>query len=86
MPPRRRSTAIPLRGFVPWKHLRHGIHPPELFPKSEEIATDFDYRDLGMDIGEEKKVVQGLDASENDEWIELQNVRDLRPGPRSPAG
>lgn len=62
-------------GFVPWKHLRHGIHPPELFPKLK-AAEGFDYRDLGMDIGEEKKVVQGLDASENEEWIELQNVRD----------
>lgn len=62
-------------GFVPWKHLRHGIHPPELFARLK-ASTDFDYRDLGMDIGEEKKVVQGLDASENDEWIELQNVRD----------
>lgn len=62
-------------GFVPWKHLRHGIHPPELFPKLK-AATDFDYRDLGMDIGEEKKVGQGLDADEHEEWIELQNVRD----------
>jgi len=62
-------------GFVPWKHLRHGIHPPELFARLK-ASTEFDYRDLGMDIGEEKKVVQGLDPSENDGWIELQNVRD----------
>lgn len=62
-------------GFVPWKHLRHGIHPPELFAKLK-AAENFDYRDLGMDIGEEKKVVQGLDATEYEEWIELQNVRD----------
>lgn len=62
-------------GFVPWKHLRHGIHPPELFARLK--ASDaFDYRDLGMDIGEEKKVVQGLDGSEHEEWIALQNVRD----------
>ncbi len=62
-------------GFVPWKHLRHGIHPPELFPRLK-AAENFDYRDLGMDIGEEKKVVQGLAADEHEEWIELQNVRD----------
>lgn len=62
-------------GFVPWKHLRHGIYPPSLFDKLKASA-DFDYRDLGMDIGEEKKVVQGLDADEHEEWIELQNVRD----------
>lgn len=62
-------------GFVPWKHLRHGIHPRELFDKLK-ASTEFDYRDLGMDIGEEKKVVQGLDGTEHEEWIELQNVRD----------
>ena len=62
-------------GFVPWKHLRHGIHPRSLFDRLKASA-DFDYRDLGMDIGEEKKVVQGLDADEHEEWIELQNVRD----------
>jgi predicted AlkP superfamily phosphohydrolase/phosphomutase len=62
-------------GFVPWKHLRHGIHPRDLFDRLK-ASTEFDYRDLGMDIGEEKKVVQGLDADEHEEWIELQNVRD----------
>lgn len=62
-------------GFVPWKHLRHGMHPPGLFDKLK-ASKEFDYRDLGMDIGEEKKVVQGLDADEHEEWIELQNVRD----------
>lgn len=62
-------------GFVPWKHLRHGIHPPSLFDKLK-ASKDFDYRDLGMDIGEEKKVVTGIGADEHDEWIELQNVRD----------
>lgn len=64
-----------ISGFVPWKHLRHGIHPRSLFDQLR-ASKDFDYRDLGMDIGEEKKVVQGIDASEHEEWIELQNVRD----------
>lgn len=62
-------------GFVPWKHLRHGIHPPALFDRLK-AATGFDYRALGMDIGEEKKVVQGLAADEHEDWIALQNTRD----------
>lgn len=62
-------------GFVPWKHLRHGIHPQSLFDKLR-ASDEFDYRDLGMDIGEEKKVIQGLEGDEHEEWIELQNVRD----------
>ena len=47
----------------------------EFFTKLK-ASEDFDYRDLGMDIGEEKKAIQTLDATENEEWIELQNVRD----------
>ena len=73
--PAPRHDGYVISGFVPWKHLRHGINPPELFDKLK-ASTDFDYRDLGMDIGEEKKVVQGLDGTEHEEWIELQNVRD----------
>lgn len=63
-------------GFVPWKHLRQGVHPPELFDRLKAQAA-FDYRLLGMDIGEEKKVVQGLyEEGEHEAWIGLQNVRD----------
>lgn len=62
-------------GFVPWKHLRHGMHPPSLF-EHLKASKDFDYRDLGMDIGEEKKCIQGIADNEQEEWIELQNVRD----------
>jgi predicted AlkP superfamily phosphohydrolase/phosphomutase len=62
-------------GFVPWKHLRGGVHPPALFDRLR-AAAEFDYRDLGMDIGEEKKVVQGLAADEHEDWIALQNLRD----------
>lgn len=62
-------------GFVPWKHLRHGMHPPELF-ETLKASKSFDYRDLGMDIGEEKKCITGIKADEHADWIELQNTRD----------
>jgi len=62
-------------GFVPWKYLRQGMHPKTLFDELKALDT-FDYRDLGMDIGEEKKCVQGLHEGEHEEWIALQNVRD----------
>jgi predicted AlkP superfamily phosphohydrolase/phosphomutase len=64
-----------ISGFVPWKHLRQGTHPKSLFDELKSMKT-FDYRDLGMDIGEEKKCVQGLLDGEHDEWISLQNTRD----------
>ena len=62
-------------GFVPWRHLRHGTQPKHFFDEVRALP-DFDYRALGMDIGEEKKCVQGLHQGEHEEWIELQNTRD----------
>lgn len=64
-----------IAGFVPWRHLRHGTHPKSLFDMVRGMDA-FDYRDLGMDIGEEKKCVQGLHDGEHMDWIELQDRRD----------
>jgi predicted AlkP superfamily phosphohydrolase/phosphomutase len=64
-----------ISGFVPWRHLRHGTHPKSLFDEVKAM-TSFDYRDLGMDIGEEKKCVQGLHDGEHMDWLDLQDRRD----------
>lgn len=64
-----------ISGFVPWRHLRHGTHPKSFFEQVRAMKN-FDYRDLGMDIGEEKKCVQGLHDGEHEPWIELQDRRD----------
>lgn len=64
-----------IAGFVPWRHLRHGTYPKSLFDQVRAMEK-FDYRDLGMDIGEEKKCVQGLHEGEHMAWIELQDRRD----------
>ena len=64
-----------ISGFVPWKHLRYGMHPRELYDEVRALPN-FDFRNLGMDIGEEKKCVQGLLQGEHVPWIELQNTRD----------
>ncbi|MCU0839638.1 MAG: alkaline phosphatase family protein [Rhodospirillales bacterium] len=62
-------------GFVPWKHLRQGTHPKALFETIRGLPG-FDYRNLGMDISEEKKCVLGLLDGEHDGWIQLQDTRD----------
>lgn len=64
-----------ISGFVPWRHLRHGTHPKPLYDEVRALPN-FDFRNLGMDIGEEKKCVQGLLQGEHEPWIELQNTRD----------
>ena len=62
-------------GFVPWRHLRHGTHPKAFFDEVRGLPN-IDYRELGMDIGEEKKCVQGLLEGEQEAWISLQVTRD----------
>ena len=62
-------------GFVPWKYLRKGMHPESLFELVRSLP-DFNYKNLAMDIGEEKKAVQGLMDGEHDEWLSVQTERD----------
>lgn len=64
-----------LGGFVPWRHLRQASHPRSLFDTAKDL-DGFDYKLLGMDIGEEKKCVQGLLDGEQEDWIRLQGERD----------
>lgn len=64
-----------ISGFVPWKHLRHAMYPTGLFDTIKQMP-DFDYKNLAMDIGEEKKCVQGLLEGEHEDWIKLQSDRD----------
>jgi predicted AlkP superfamily phosphohydrolase/phosphomutase len=72
-PPRIEGHVV--SGFVPWKHLRQGTHPKSLFDDIRALPN-FDYRNLGMDISEEKKCVLGLLEGEHEAWIELQDTRD----------
>ena len=62
-------------GFIPWRHLRQATYPQTFY---DEVRTlpNIDFRLLGMDLGEEKKAVQGLHQGEHEPWIELQNKRD----------
>ena len=64
-----------ISGFIPWKHLRSSTYPTSLF-ETLKNKPNFDYKQLGMDIAEEKKCIQGLDQGEYEPWIDLQSDRD----------
>jgi predicted AlkP superfamily phosphohydrolase/phosphomutase len=64
-----------ISGFIPWKHLRSATTPESLFDEVKN-SDEIDIKKLGMDIGEEKKCIQGLPETEYEEWIEMQSVRD----------
>lgn len=61
-------------GFVPWKHLRSATYPSSLFDTLKSLP-DFNYKNLGMDISEEKKCIQGLEEDEFTNWIKVHSQR-----------
>ena len=75
MSPPQEIDGYVISGFVPWRHLRQGSHPKTLLDDIRAMP-DFDYRALGMAMGEEMKGVQGLHEGGHEAWIELQVVRD----------
>lgn len=64
-----------ISGFIPWRHLRSATYPESLFDTVKNLPN-VDIKKLGMDIGEEKKCIQGLPEEEYEEWIHLQSERD----------
>ncbi len=56
-------------GFVPWKHLRRAVHPPELWETLKAIPG-FDPKELAIDMNQELKSIQWLPAEEYERWIE----------------
>ena len=65
-PPRVRGCVVP--GWMPWRQMRLGCHPPELFDRLRRL-DGFNARELAMDITPEAKPVQGVRPEEYEEWV-----------------
>lgn len=61
--------------FIPWRHLKDAVHPPELYQRMLELPG-FAKRELAMDHELEKKCLQGLAEGETRGWIELHTRRE----------
>jgi len=75
MAPPRQINGFVLGGFVPWKHLRVNTHPEGYYQKLKEHLGD-NFKLLGMDISEEKKIVSGLPVSAFGGWVEHHTERN----------
>jgi len=73
-PPPVMGCVVP--GFVPWKHLRRAVHPPELW-ETLTAVPGFDPRELAMDLTEELRSIQWLPEDRYEAWI-VQHVRRER--------
>jgi predicted AlkP superfamily phosphohydrolase/phosphomutase len=75
-PPPVQGAVVP-GGWMPWRQLRLGCHPPGLFDRLKTLPS-FDPRELALDMELEAKAVEGCPDEEYAEWIELHTRREQR--------
>lgn len=61
--------------FIPWRHLKDAVHPPELYQRLLRLPG-LSRKELAMDIELEKKCLQGLAEGETRGWVELHIRRE----------
>ncbi len=62
-------------GFMPWKQLRLGCRPRELYDQLKGLPG-FNPRELAMDMSHEEKALEGCAQDEYEEWIALHIRRE----------
>jgi len=68
-PPPRINGNVVSGGWVPWRQLRLGCHPPDLYDRLKALPG-FNARELAMDAAHEEKAVEGCQPEEYEDWIE----------------
>jgi len=64
-------------GWMPWRQLRLGCHPPGLFDELKQLPS-FDPRELSLDMELEAKAIEGCAVDEHADWIRLHARREQR--------
>ncbi len=64
-------------GWMPWRQLRLGCHPPGLFDRLKALPS-FNARELALDMALEEKAIEGCAAEEYADWITLHTRREQR--------
>lgn len=77
-PPKVEGHVVP-GGFIPWRQLRLGCHPRELFDRLQQLPR-FNQRELALDMGQEAKAIEGCAEEEYEEWIDLHIRRERQWG------
>lgn len=73
-PPRAVNGAL-IPGFVPWRHLRRNVSPPELFRRLHDISG-FDAEKLAWDFEREKQVMDQFSDEDIAEWVRYHLERE----------
>lgn len=62
-------------GWMPWRQLRLGCHPDDLYDRLKALPG-FNPRELAMDMAHEEKALEGCERDEYADWIELHIRRE----------
>jgi predicted AlkP superfamily phosphohydrolase/phosphomutase len=72
-PPRLNGFVVP--GWMPWRQMRLGCHPADLFDRLKKLPG-FNAQELAMDLNPEAKALQGCREEEYEEWVLLHIRRE----------
>jgi predicted AlkP superfamily phosphohydrolase/phosphomutase len=75
-PPAVNGSVVP-GGWMPWRQLRLGCHPPGLFDRLKTLPS-FSPRELSLDMELEAKAIEGCADEEYKDWIQLHTRREER--------
>ena len=75
-PPAVEGYVVP-GGWMPWRQLRLGCHPPGLFDRLKTLPS-FDPKEMALDMKLEAKAIEGCEAEEYADWIRLHSRREER--------
>ena len=75
-PPLRINGNVVPGGWMPWRQLRLGCYPPDLYDRLKALPG-FNARELALDIAHEEKAVEGCQREEYEGWIQ-QHIRRER--------
>ena len=75
-PPAVNGELVP-GGWMPWRQLRLGCHPPGLFDRLKRLES-FEPREMALDMELEAKAIDGCPPEELVDWIALHVRREER--------
>jgi len=75
MHPPRPIPGYSVSGFIPFRHLKSAVYPPDLYDRMKALPS-FNAKELAMDLDLEKKCINGLPQEEYEGWIALHMRRE----------
>jgi predicted AlkP superfamily phosphohydrolase/phosphomutase len=77
IPPKPLKNGYVLPGFVPQRHLRRHVYPPNLYERLIALPG-FDVKKLTFDLDQERRAVQVLPKDQCEAWIHFHIEREIQ--------